>query len=87
METYDFFISYSRANLDKVKEIVKVIETHTGATCWMDLDGIESGEQFESVIVSAIKRCQSFLFFRSEQSMNSDWALRELRFAKNSVSR
>jgi len=84
---YDIFISYSRYNLKKVKEILAEIEQSTDVRCWMDLDGIESGEQFENVIISAINRCEIFLFILSEKSMNSEWTLDELDFAKKKGKR
>lgn len=87
MEQYDIFISYSRHDLEKVKEIMAEIEQSTNARCWMDLDGIESGEQFENVIISAINRSDTFLFMLSEYSMKSEWTLDELDFAKKKGKR
>ena len=86
-EVYDIFISYSRANLEQVKKVKAELEQVAGVTCWMDLDGIESGEQFEKVIISAINRSQSVLFVLTEESMNSEWALDELDFAKKKGKR
>ena len=79
---YDIFISYSRHDLEKVKVVMAEIERSTDARCWMDLEGIESGKQFVEVIISAINRCDIFLFMLSESSMNSEWTLDELDFAK-----
>lgn len=84
---FDIFISYSRADLDRVKEIVAEIEDSTGAACWMDLDGIESGEQFENVIISAINGSDIFLFMLSDNSMRSEWTLDEIDFAKSKKKR
>lgn len=84
---YDIFISYSRADLERVKAIKAELERSTGALCWMDLDGIESGEQFEDVIISAINRSGTMLFMLSERSMRSEWALDELDFAKKKKKR
>ena len=79
---YDIFISYSRHDLEKVKEAMAEIEQSTTARCWMDLDGIESGEQFKKVIISAINHSDTMLFMLSNSSMRSEWALDELDFAK-----
>ena len=49
----------------------------------MDLDGIESGEQFEDVIINAIYKCDTILFMMSANFMQSEWALDELDFAKH----
>ena len=84
---YDIFISYSRADLERVKTIKTELERSTGALCWMDLEGIESGEQFENIIISAINRSDTMLFMLSESSMRSEWALDELDFAKRKGKR
>lgn len=86
-DKYDIFISYSRHDLERVKVIKQDLELATGASCWMDLDGIESGEQFEKVIISAINRSDTMLFMLSKSSMNSEWALDELDFAKKKKKR
>lgn len=38
------FISYSRRDLDVVKPIKEELEA-SGFSCWMNLDGIESGDE------------------------------------------
>lgn len=48
------FISYKRKDLELVSSIVKQIKTATGIDCWLDLEGIESGAQFQKVIIAAI---------------------------------
>lgn len=78
---HDVFISYSRADLNKVKGIKGEIDRLAGIDCWMDLDGIETGAQFEDVIINAINRCQIVLFMMSASSMVSKWALKELDLA------
>lgn len=55
-QKYEIFLSYSRRDLEQVKAIKDELEQATGVNCWMDLDGIESGEQFVNVIISAINR-------------------------------
>lgn len=84
---YDVFISYSRKDLELVKGIKKNIDRLVGIDCWMDLDGIESGEQFEDVIINAICKCDTILFMMSANSMQSEWALDELDFAKHEKKR
>ena len=88
METkYDVFISYSRKDLELVKKIKTEIDHLVGVDCWMDLNGIESGEQFEDVIINAICKCDTILFMMSVNSMQSEWALDELDFAKHEKKR
>lgn len=80
------FISYSRQNLDLVKNIKAEIEQVTGAECWMDLLSIESGaSQFTHNIVKGIKSSSVFLFMLSKESQNSKFALRELSYAIKKV--
>ena len=78
----EIFISYSRKDFDKVKAIKDELDRELGIKCWMDLDGIESGEQFENKIISAIKDHDTMLFMLSANSMNSIYALKELKFAQ-----
>ena len=86
-QKYEIFLSYSRRDLEQVKAIKDELEQATGVNCWMDLDGIESGEQFVNVIISAINRSDALLFMMSEASMQSEWALDELDFAKRKKKR
>lgn len=81
------FISYSRKDLEEVKKIKYEIDKEVGIDCWMDLDGIESGEQFEDVIIEAISNSDIVLFMMSVNSMQSQWALDELDFAKHEKKR
>jgi formylglycine-generating enzyme required for sulfatase activity/predicted nucleic acid-binding Zn ribbon protein len=48
----------------------------------MDLNGIESGDEFKKVIITAINRHTVVLFMLSENSQQSPWALKELNFAE-----
>ena len=84
---YDLFISYSRDDIKQVIPIKEEIEHATGANCRMDLDGIESGQLFKRVIISAINRSGTLLFMLSNKSMRSEWALDELDFAKKKEKR
>ena len=83
----EIFISYSRKDFDKVKAIKDEIDHELGINCWMDLDGIESGEEFMSKIIAAINSHDTFLFMLSQNSMQSEWALDELSFAKRKKKR
>lgn len=84
---YNVFISYSRKDLELVKKIKAEIDRLVGIDCWMDLDGIESGEQFEDVIINALCKCDTILFMMSANSMLSEWALDELEFAMHEKKR
>ena len=77
----EVFISYSRKDYDKVKAVKDEIDRLVGIDCWMDLNGIESGEWFKKVIISAINRHDTLLFMLTPNSMNSTYAMKELGFA------
>ena len=61
------FISYKRVDKERVFAIKDGIEQATGEKCWIDLDGIESNAQFAAKIMTAIDRCEVFLFMRSKE--------------------
>ena len=83
----DIFISYSRHDLDAVKPIKEELEAQ-GFSCWMDLEGIESGsEEFTDHLVAAIDTSAVLLFFLSDSSQKSEWSLKEIRFAKRKQKR
>ena len=82
------FISYSRRNFDAVMEIKNQIDRTCGTECWIDLKGIESGsEMFLRDIVGGIDACKVFLFMLSRESMESEYALLELNYAKEQGKR
>ena len=79
---YDIFISYSRKDSATVNRFVKEIVA-AGYTVWMDVDGIETGDEFKKKIVSAIKESQVFVFFSSKDSNVSSWTVKEVNVAVN----
>ena len=85
------FISYKRADKDKVFPLVAKIEKELGCRCWVDLDGIESSVQFASVICSAIDNAEVVLFMHSSIhatiDFESDWTIKELNYAQNKKKR
>lgn len=83
----EVFISYSRKDYNKVREIKDVIDREVGINCWIDLDGIESHEQFVNVIVNAINSHEMMLFMMSDSSMQSKWTLNELSLAERRKKR
>lgn len=83
----EVFISYSRKDFEKVRTVKEEIDKLVGIDCWMDLDGIESGEIFKKVIISAINRHDTLLFMLTPQSMGSPYAMKELGFAASKGKR
>lgn len=86
------FISYKRVDKERVFAIKDGIKKATGEDCWIDLDGIESDAQFADVIISAINRCEVFLFMYSAShtkivNRKKDWTIREISFAEKKDKR
>ena len=85
------FVSYKRKNMEQVFSIVKKIETALGLKCWVDLDGIESSEQFVTKICKAIDQAEVVLFMHSAAHQNidfeNDWTVRELNYAEQKKKR
>lgn len=79
---YDIFVSYSRADIDIVRKLVDDIHTKSNARCWVDWNGVESGAQFVDVIISAIDKVDTVLFILSDNSMASEFARREIDYAR-----
>jgi|GEM_PF-6610720 non-specific serine/threonine protein kinase len=81
---YDIFISYSRKDFDEVNAFVKMLEEQIPTlTCWFDITGIESGDEFEEKIISAINNSSYVLFAMSDNSMQSKWTRDEVIYAGN----
>ena len=83
----EIFISYSRNDKDLVHPFVEQISREIGKDCWIDLKGIESGEEFEHVIMKAIDECKVVLFMLSDSSLKSPWTKREVYYAENQGKR
>lgn len=80
---YNIFVSYSRADIDIVRKLVDDIHAKSNARCWVDWNGIESGDQFVDVIINAIDKVNTVLFILSDNSMSSEFARREIDYARN----
>ena len=63
---HKIFISYKRQDKDKVFHIVEEIKQKTGIDCWIDLEGIESGDLFQNVIIDAIDKADIVVFMLSK---------------------
>lgn len=81
---YDVFISYSRKDFDEVKQLIGSIKQRIPTlSYWFDLTGIESGDEFEDKIISAIDDSAYMIFALSDNSIQSDWTKDEVTYAKN----
>ena len=81
------FISYIRKDREAVLPFVQSIEEFLGERCWMDIDGIESGAQFEDVIIRAIDSSRIVLLMLSENALGSDFVKKEVKYAKSRKKR
>ena len=89
---YPIFISYKRVDKEIVFNLKDIIERETGQKCWIDLDGIESDQQFANVIINAINNAETVLFMYSQahsliENYENDWTIRELNFAQEKGKR
>lgn len=80
------FISYARKDSDEVYPIVDMLESN-GFKCWIDKDGIESGDQFKSIIIKAINESEVFLYMLSDNAVNSEWVKKEFGHATRKQKR
>lgn len=81
---YDVFISYSRKDFDEVSSLIETIRTEIpDLSAWFDVTGIESGDEFEDKIISAIDNSSYVLFALSENSLASQWTKDEVMYARN----
>lgn len=76
----DVMISYSRADLDFVRDLAGSLERH-GLDVWVDLEGIYVGEEFWAQLCAAIEGAENILFIISPHSVASDWCRKELEYA------
>ena len=81
---FDIFISYSRKDFDEGSSILEALKAAIpGLTYQFDIDGIESGDEFEDKIIAAIDNSSYVLFALSENSIQSQWTKDEVMYAKN----
>lgn len=77
------FISYSHLDKDIVFPIVEEIERQTGQKCWIDIDGIESADEFINKITGAINTAEIIVFMHTRQSAKAKFARKEIQYAFN----
>lgn len=76
--TYDFFISYNKADLVHAKRIVMLLKSN-GLSCWWQAE--DSKQQFEFEIKNAIENSSVFIVLLSHSSAESEWVGREILHA------
>lgn len=81
---YDLFISYSRRNFDEVNSFIELLKSRIPElNIWFDITGIESGDEFEDKIISAIDNSSYVMFALSDEALESMWTKDEVMYAKN----
>lgn len=73
---YDFFISYSNRDFDKVSPIIRHLEKEYKAKCWFQLK--DSKAEFIDAIMDGIEKSKAFIIFISPDSANSYFVLNEV---------
>ena len=56
------FVSYSRKDKEIVFPLVQNLESELKVKCWIDRDGIHSGDEFRDKIIQAIDNSEVVLF-------------------------
>lgn len=81
---YDIFISYSRKDVDEVTAFVEMLKQCIPTlNIWFDINGIESGDEFDEKIIDAIENSFCVIFALSDNSLRSKWTKDEVMYAKN----
>lgn len=84
IKKYDVFISYSRKDIDEVNAFVGMLKKSIPTlNVRFDIDGIESGDEFDEKIIDAIENSFCVLFALSDNSLQSQWTKDEVMYAKN----
>ncbi|TNE42314.1 MAG: TIR domain-containing protein, partial [Alphaproteobacteria bacterium] len=73
------FVSYAHKDKAAAEDIMAVI-AESGVHIWYDL-GIAPGTLWRNELAEKIEDCQSFLFFQSAQSLQSDNCQKEIAYA------
>lgn len=76
----DVFISYSRADSDRVRKLNDALQAQ-GKTTWFDQESIASGTDFQAEIYQGIETSDNFLFVISPNSVNSPYCAGEVKYA------
>lgn len=79
-EKNSIFISYSHHDSETVESIINLIKKTTDKEVWHDAR-LKGGENYFSVIAEQILKCTFFVFVVSNESIYSEFCLKELEFA------
>ncbi len=74
----DVFLSYARSERERVLPIRDILED-AGLTVFLDLDGIDGGDQYPEVIDAAVKQARCVIGAWSEKALSRAWVINECR--------
>jgi hypothetical protein len=78
----EIFISYARADMDRVKPIVKALDS-LGLSIFWDCSSIPVGKNWRQLIKEAINEAKCVLVLWSNKSIDSEWVIEEADHGKN----
>ncbi len=76
----DAFVCYDMANKDLREQVYKSL-SKLGITTWIHHKDITKSENYEEAIQRGIEQADNLLFFISNDSIESEYCLKELRYA------
>ncbi len=79
----EIFVSYSRADRERVLEITSRL-TAQGVSVWIDLEGISAASRWSAEIVHALEQCRLLLLMVSATSVDSTYVRQEVLLAAES---
>lgn len=79
---YEFFISYSRKDINKIEPLIKILE-HKGIKYFIDRQEIDYGASYANKIVEALFETEKVLFIWTENSDKADWVDKEIQYSIN----
>ncbi len=74
------FISYASKDREKVLSRVQMLKT-LGIDCFQDILDLEPGARWEKELYRHIDHCDIFLLFWSSAARDSEWVMKEVRYA------
>lgn len=82
--THNVFISYSRHDFAEVSNFKKLLgDKIPNINCSFDTSDMESEEDFDEKIISAINDSSFLIVAVSDNSLKSEWVKKEVRYALN----
>ena len=80
MKAKDVFISYSQKDSYVVDNVLRTLEEEN-ISYYIDKDAIVGGELVVEILAELIDCCHVLLFFGSNNSYQSKWAMKEVSYA------